>query len=407
MEKLRNDIKAVFSRQQSGLGYTAGVSDRLLRQALAPAPVRRSLAPQLAAALATLVLGAALAYVVVVTHGHLKSQSPVTRVMPSVRPSASATAIPAPTPLARTFVVPSTTPALLYFDPVDSQQVDGVTWDGAQRGRIGDLGSASSLYQNPSGTLFSTFRDIRDRSGQVVAASMTLGNNKGFTWADDGQHYCQIVSRSAIPPAGGEPGTLRVITISGSVRNVAQVGVMGDQFGSGVTACSFERDRAVVTETNSIGATTQIWAVQLTTGRILWSRSLASAPVYVSASRDGQWVAIPSVDGAMTTIYGSTGAVAGHVNGSVRGFSWDGSLVVLGDYAGARTMVSRWRDNTVLWTAPQGATYSQDLPEPGGSRVAVAVMVPGHPQTGGYPTVDVYAISPDGTAVQILSDVSL
>jgi hypothetical protein len=297
---------------------------------------------------------------------------------------------------------------IVYFDPANPDQADGVTWDGSQSGRIGGFGGqAFGLYPNPAGTLYSTFHDIRDRSGQVVAASMILGNNKGFTWADDGQHYCQIVSRSAIPPAGGEPGTLRVIAVSGSVRNVAQVGVMGDQFGSGVAACSFERDRAVVTQTTSIGTTTQIWVVQLTSGRILWSRSLAGAPVYVSTSRDGQYVAIPSVDGATTTIYGPTGTVAGRVHGSVRGFSWDASLVVLGDYAGARPMVSRWRDDTVLWTAPQGTTYSQDLPEPGGSRVVVAVIVPGHPQTGGYPRVDVYSVSPDGTAVRILSNVSL
>jgi len=407
MEKLRHDINTVFNRQQSGLGSTAGVSDRLLRQALASAPARRSFAPQLAAALATLLLGAALAYVVVLTHGHLKSQNPVTRVTPTTHPTASATSTPSATALAQPLSVPASTPVIIYFDPLDARQVDGVTWDGAQRGKLSGLGDPSSgLYQNPEGSLYTTFRDIRDRSGHT--SSINVGNGKQFgKWADDGQHYCQMVSRSTLPPAGGEPGTLRFVTLSGAVRNVVQVGLMGQQFGSSVAACSQERNRAVVTQNASVGTTTQFWVVELSSGRILWSRSLADSPTYVSASRDGQYVAIPSVDGAMTTIYGPTGAVAGRVHGSVRGFSWDGSLVVLGDYAGARPMVSRWRDDTVLWTAPQGATYSQDLPEPGGSRVAVAVMVPGHPQTGGYPTVDVYAVSPDGTAVQILSNVSL
>lgn len=119
MEKFRRDIHGVFARQQSGLGSTTGASDRLLRQALAPAQVRHHFVPQLAAALATLLVGAAVAYAVVVTHGHFRSSGPVTPPSPLVRPSVTAKAIPAPSALTRPLAVPASTPAILYFDPVD------------------------------------------------------------------------------------------------------------------------------------------------------------------------------------------------------------------------------------------------------------------------------------------------
>jgi len=404
MDKFRRDIHGVFARQQSGLGSTAGASDRLLRQGLATAQVRRHFVPQLAAALATLLVGAAVAYAVVVTRGHLHSQSPITRVTPTARPSASATPISSPTALAQPLNVPSTTPVILYFDPVNPQQVDGVTWDGAQRGRVGDLGGGLALYQNPAGTLYTTFRDIRDRSGQVVAP--VVGQTKGLgTWSDDGRHYCQMVSASALPPAGGEPATLRLVTVGGTARNVVQVGAMYDQAASGVAACSIAHDRAVVTEGNSIGLTTKLWVVQLSTGRILRSRSYVNSAAHVSVSRDGQYVAEPSQNGS-TTIYGPTGAVAGHVSGPVQGFSWDDNLVVVGQY-GQTASVVRWSDDKVLWTAPAGTMYSDSLPQSGGSSIAVEVQTPGHPQTGGYPIVDVYVVSPDGTAVKVLENVSL
>ena len=401
MSKLRNDIHGVFAHQQSGLGSTAGVSDLLIRQALAPSPIHRRFAPQVAAALATLLVGAAAAYVVVVTHGHLKSQNPVTRATPTAPPSAAATPIPSPTALAQPLAVPDSTPVIMFFDPANPNQADAVTWDGSQRGRIGGFGGQTfGIYPNPAGTLYSTFHDIRDRTGQVV--SSIAGNGKQFgAWADDGRHYCQMVSASALPPAGGEPATLRIVTVGGATRTVARVGTMLQQSGAGVAACSIERDRAVVIQGTGLGTGLHVWVVQLSSGRILWN----SAGNFV-ASRDGQWLASGDPAGGSWAMYNAGGGVAGQISGPVQSFSWDGSLVVVGQY-GAQASIVDWRTGKVVWTAPAGTIYAGALPEPGGSRIAVEVQTPGHPQTTGFPTVDVYAVSPDGTAVQILSKVSL
>ncbi len=408
MDKFRRDIHGVFARQQSGLGNSAGASDRLLRQALVPPQVRRHFVPQLAAALATLLVGAAIAYTVVIMRGHLHSQNPVTHLTPSATPKASATPVAAPTALALPLDVPPSTPVIIYFDPVNPEQADGVTWDGSRHGRIGGFGGqVFGLIQNPAGTLYSTFQDIRDRRGQVVAP--VVRNSKPFgLWSDDGRQYCQVVSASSLPPAGGEPATLRLVTLEGRVHNVAQVGTMYQQSGAGIAACSVEGDRAVVTQSTSIGTTLKFWVVQLSTGRILWSGAPAGASGNGSLgiSRDGQFVAENGSPGTSSTIYGPTGAVVGHVAGTVEGFSWDGTLAVVAQDGGA-TSVVRWRDGTVVWSAPAGTLFSDMLPEAGGSKVAVAVQTPGHPQTGGFPIVDVYAVSPDGTALQILANVSL
>jgi len=128
----------------------------------------------------------------------------------------------------------------------------------------------------------------------------------------------------------------------------------------------------------------------------------------VHASRDGQFVAEVTASGVSSTtvIYNAAGGVAGRMTGAVQGFSWDGKFAVVAQY-GARPSVIEWSSGRVVWTAPAGTMYTGSLPEPGGARIAIELQTAEHPQTSGFPTVDVYAISPDGSAVQILSNVSL
>jgi hypothetical protein len=403
MNDLRHDINEVFAKQQAQLADVAGASNRMLRAATAGRRVNRQLWPSVAGVALVLVAASAIGVSVVIRGLHPKNEV-------TTHPSPTPIATPAPTPMSQPLQVPVTTPVILFRDSLNDQQLNGITWEGSGRGRVAaDPDLANGFRQNPAGTLYQWTGGISDRTGTVVASSAT--GFKGFgTWADDGQHYCTMVSKSAQPPAGGEPATLQLTSIGQVPRAIVQVGRMADQASSGVAACSIAQDRAVVADYGSSGNTEQFWVVQLSTGRILWTRSYRGQDLSsfdIRPSRDAQFIAenkyTPSV-GRVTTIYGPTGAVLGHPTGWVQDFSWDGSLAVLGNY-GEPVSVVRWRDGTVLWRGPADGGYLHSMPEPGGPRIAISISDPQHPQTGGFQPGNVYVVGPDGQAVELLTNV--
>lgn len=399
MNDLRRDINNVFAKQQAQLGDAAGAGDQMLRTATAGRRVNRQLWPSVAGVALVLVAASAIGVSVVIRGLHPNN---VVTTHPSPTPIATPTAAPAPTPMSQRLQVPATTPVILFHDPVDAQQVDGISWDGSARGRVAaDPELRSGFLQNPTGTLYHWIGGISDRTGAVVPAAATAF--KGFgTWADDGQHYCSMVSKSALPPAGGEPATLQLTTVGQAPKDVAQVGRMYDQSSSGVVACSPAKDRAIVAQWNSIGSTVQFWVLQLSTGRILWTRANTGD---IRASVDGQYIAEVSYNQATTAIYGASGAVLGHLAGAIDAFSWDGSLAVIGNFNNGPVSVVRWRDGTVVWSGPAGGSFLGAMPEPGGQRIAVTVSNPQHPQTGGFYPGDVYVVGPDGHAIELLASV--
>jgi hypothetical protein len=375
----------------------------MLRAATAGRRVNRQLWPSVAGVALVLVAASAIGVSVVIRGLHPKN---VVTNHPSPTPIATSVPTPVPTPMSQPLQVPATTPVILFRDPVDNQQLDGITWDGSARGRVAkNPDVAMGFVQNPAGTLYGWTGYIADRTGAVVASPAVTTKGFAGTWADDGRHYCSMVSKSALPPAGGEPATLQVTTVGQAPRNVLQVGRMFDQASAGVAACSIEHDRAVVANYSSSGNTVQFWVVQLSTGRILWTRPSGD----IRSSRDGQYIAEISYNQATgsstTTIYSPTGAVLGHVAGRVEAFSWDGSLAVqMADYNGPVSVI-RWRDGTVLWSGPSDGGYIDAMPEPGGQRIAVSVRDPKHPQTGGFPPRNVYVVGPDGRAIELLVNV--
>jgi outer membrane protein assembly factor BamB len=198
---------------------------------------------------------------------------------------------------------------------------------------------------------------------------------------------------------------LQLTAVGQAPKNVVQVGRLADQASAGVASCSIERDRAVVANYASSGNTVQFWVVQLSTGRILWTRPSGD----IRSSRDGQYIAEISYDqttrNSTTTIYSPSGAVLGNVAGRVEAFSWDGSLAVqMADNNGPVSVI-RWRDGTVLWSGPTDGGYIDAMPEPGGQRIAISVRDPQHPQTGGFPPRNVYVVGPDGQAIELLKNV--
>ena len=400
MNDLRRDINEVFAKQQGQLGDAAGTSNQMLRAATAGRRVNRQLWPSVAGVALVLVAASAIGVSIAIRGLHSKN---VVTNHPSPSPIATPTATPAPTPMSQQLHVPDTTPVILFHDPVDVQQIDGITWDGSARGRVAAGPEfANGFTPNPAGTLFGGTGYVRDRAGTVVATPAVTTKGFAGTWSDDGQHYCSMVSKSLLPPAGGEPATLQVAAVGQAPRNVVQVGRAYEQTSVGVAACSIEKDLAVAVQSGSAGNTVQFWVVKLSTGRVLWTRAGGGNIV---ASRDGQYLAESSpAAGSTTTIYGPTGVVLGHIAGATEAFSWDGSLAVQVAVNGS-VFVVRWRDGTVLWSGPSDGGYWSALPEPGGQRIAVSVLDPERPQTGGFPFRNIYVVGPDGQAVKLLTDV--
>jgi hypothetical protein len=381
----------------------AGTGNRMLRAATAGRRMNRRLLPSLAGVALVLVAAFAIGASIVIRGLHAKN---VVTNHPSPTPIATSTATPSPTPMSQRLQVPSATPVIIFRDPVDDNQLDGITWDGSASGLVSSNPQVGKGFvQNPAGTLYQSGAGISDRSGALVAASADSLHGFG-TWADDGQHYCRMVSNSQLPPAGGEPATLQLTAVGQASRNVVQVARMYDQASAGVAACSIAKDHAVVIQGTSIGMATQVWIVQLSNGRVLWTRSNTGD---IRTSTDGQYIAEISYNQATgnstTTIYGASGAVLGHVAGAINAFSWDGSLAVIGNFNYGPVSVVRWRDGTVVWSGPASGGYLGAMPEPGGQRIAVTVSDPQHPQTGGFYPGDVYVVGPDGHAVKLLTNV--
>jgi hypothetical protein len=411
MDRMSRDLREAFDRQQAAMGSLAGARERVMSGALASRDTGGRRPLRLAGGVVAVLLAAAIVGTLVLTRSGGRAHQAVPAATATPSPASSAT----PAHLTHALDVPATQPVILFPDGTDPAQLDGVSWDGRSSGRVGPMDpSYPGIVQNPAGTLYQSGQDVRDRSGRVVERTANAKAGIG-TWADDGQHYCQVTSPT--PPATGSvPGTLAIGAPGQPLRTVAQVGTVGQQTFVSVDACSVLSDRAVVAQSGGQGVSTvQVWVVQLSTGRVIWAHSYpntGSATVEVRASRDGQYVAevsapFPAGSGpASTTIVGPDGNPVTHVAGGVEAFSWDGTLAVEGTSPGAVSVV-RWRDGGVVWTGPAGRTVTSALAEPGGQRIAVALWDPTRGYVRGYPPVDVYAVGPDGQARLLLQDVTL
>jgi hypothetical protein len=311
-----------------------------------------------------------------------------------------------PTPLSRPLNVSNDTPVILYSDPEDATQVDGMTWDGKQKGKVD--WPAKSATANPSASLFVTVAGIRDRSGAVVAAGNFQGKTFIGTWADDGQYFCLMIP-AGLPGPNGTPAILQVVTPGQAPRTVAQVGLMYEQVFTGVVACSVRKDRAVVVQSfRNSPAIAEYWVVQLSTGKVLWTHTFGpSSATLVVASPDGEYISETSVAQAspVSAIYSADGTLLGQLSASVDAFSWDGSLVVTnGGNVSQPVTVIAWRSGNVLWTGPAGYVLPRVEPQPDGSSLAIWISTPTQLTYASGPHADLYVIASDGHVIAHVRD---
>ena len=395
MSKLSEDIRASYDRQQARLGDVGDARQRLIQNVLT-APSRESHRLQWAAAIAAVLIGAIVITTFVLVRGNVRPQ-----VVPGASPKASAS----PTPLRNTMNVPDSTPLILYHDPVNFDQVNGITWDGKTSGRV-ISGATNGGFANPQGSLIATGPDLRNRGGHVVGTYDP--KNQDVFLADDGAHFCSLdrVSSRNTTSEGvlsyglpGQPG-----------RRVAAVGTLypasSNGGGPSVIACSPSADRAVVYQSGGQGVgVVHFWVIQLSTGKFLWT---GGGGWGIAASHDGQYIALLTDGSGSTSVYGPTGEDLAHLGNEVFAFSWDDRLAVVAAPFTALPSVMDWRRGQTIWTCPNSTfKYWQAFAEPGGSRVAIGALDPKYPQTGGFAPIDLFVVGADGINAFEREDITL
>src|SRR3981081_3841507 len=250
MNKLRDDLRRAFEKEQASLGDLAGTRQRLGGNAMARHDVSTDSRMPLAAGIAAMVIAA----LVIATFAYVRSGVGVTHHGPPIR-------LASPAPETKPLNVSNGTPVILYGDPANSQQLDGITWDGKQSGKVDWVGAGA--VPNFSANLFATAIEVRDRSGRLVGSGNFGAKGFGGTWADDGQHFCQMVPYDSLG-ANGLPATLQLVTPGQLPQNVVQVGKIYEQVITRVAACSVRKDRAMVVQGyGNSPSTAQYWIVKL------------------------------------------------------------------------------------------------------------------------------------------------
>jgi hypothetical protein len=406
MDELRRDVNEAFDKAQADIGDLGGVRERMVRTALAARRKPNDHRMQRAGLAAILIVALAIATFTFLRAGELTNGGPPRRVQ-------------SPTPLTQPLNVPDSTPVIRYHDLANFSQIDAMTWDGKLSGTAAWGGGFRA--SNPAANLFATPTKITDREDRVVSTG-DFGLVVTGAWADDGTSFCQMApfdANAVSPPADiTAPSTLQLVKLGLPPRNVVQVGSVGDY--PRVIACGVREDRAVVIKVGVHGAVTGYWVVELSTGKIVWTRQFEGQTALlignVVASPDGQYVAENTQDqGGSATIYGRDGAMLARLAGIVEAFSWDGSLVVTdrGKGSGGPVRLVRWRDGTVLWNGPSsdGFYLERVLPEPDGTSLAIGIADPAFPvqengtPTFGYTPVHLYLLTADGDVTLQVNDV--
>jgi hypothetical protein len=395
MTKLRDDVRGAFDQEQSALRDVGDARHRLVHNALAARDVPASRGLQLAAGIAAVLIAA----IVIATFALVKAGTH-SQIVPGATPSPKA--VVSPTPMTKALNVPDSTPIITFKDPAKPDQVDGITWDGKL---AGVLPHQPVGMGNPANNLFATQTEIRDRSGKLVAAGHFGAKFFTGTWADDEIHFCQTVPFDN-PGASGLPTTLQIVDARvGGARDVARIGTLYNQTYMSVAACSVQFDRAVVYQSGGQGVgVAQLWVVQLSTGKILWTRTydLNALPVAIVSSRDGQYIAesqaILTGNQATwtTTILAPDGASAtARLASAVVTFCWDDSLAVVQSGGDPARIVTVLGDRTV-WTGPANYLVTETRAQPDGSGLALWLQPINQASTASPPRSELYLIAADG-----------
>ncbi len=283
MDDLRSEIRAAFEREQKAYPPVGGLREDIL-DAVGAQP-RRAPNLQWLAVAAAVILAALVVVGLMSTRFHPRA------VVPAATPNAS--------PLADYGPPPSGIALLYVHDPNHASWLIGYDMAGQPRGTV-KLGAAIDAGQNvaqaPDGQLFQVSPAAKggsgiflDRLGQPVLAAGTTPYTVGV-WADDNRHFCSV--------SFDQQTFAWALVTQGSSEAPKQVAVIArdsgvGQTGIGIAACSYQHDQAILVRT-SIAWPSEMWVMQISTGKVLSHSTISGQPSNLVASADTLFTALNS-----------------------------------------------------------------------------------------------------------------
>jgi len=334
MDELRSEIRAAFEREQKAHPPVSA----LRRNVVDAVSARRRPASnfQWVAVAAAVILGVLVVVGLMSTRFHPRAVAPA--------------ATPKATPLADYGPPPAGVSLLYVHDPTQSSWLVGYDMAGKPRGTV-KLGQAVDAGQyvvmSPDGQSFMVSPTAKGGSGvfldRLGAPILSLGGAGGYfggVWADDNRHYCtvtfdqQTYAWALVTQGPGEaPKQVAVIARDAGVG----------QSGIGVAACSYQHDQAILVRT-VIAWPSEMWVMQLSTGKILSHSTIANQPSNLIASADTRFTAVNST----MSMSGQAGSASSTVVHRVS----DGSVVATFDPAMGVLAFSHDNSLVLVTTSP-------------------------------------------------------
>jgi hypothetical protein len=280
MDQLRSEIRAAFEREQAAHPPVVGLRGNVVDAV--SARKRPASNFQWVAVAAAVIIG------VLVVVGLMSTRFHPRAVVPAVTPRAT----PNASPLADYGPPPAGIPLIYVHDPTQPTWLVGYDWSGKPRGTV-KLGQAIDAGQYvgmaPDGQEFLVSPTAKggsgvflDRLGAPIPALGGTGGYFGGVWADDNRHYCTVTVDQrtfawtfVTQGAGEAPKPVAVIARD---TGLGETGI-------GVAACSYKNDQAVLVRT-VVAWPSEMWVMQISTGKVLSHATIAGQPANLVASID-------------------------------------------------------------------------------------------------------------------------
>jgi hypothetical protein len=330
MDEMRSEIRAAFEREQAAHPPVAGLRHNMVEAVSA----RQRPAPnfQWVAVAAAVILG------VLVVVGLMSTRFHPRATVPAATPNAS--------PLADYGPPPAGVSLIYVHDPNHPSWLIGYDWSGTPRGTVKPdqaIDPNQLVAQAPDGQSFQVMPTAKggsgvflDRLGAVISSPGNAGVYTGGVWADDNRHFCSV--------SFDQQTYVWALVTQGPGEAQKQVAVIArdtgvGQTGIGITGCSYKHDQAVVVRT-TIAWPSEMWVMQISTGKVLSHTNYTDQPSNLVASSDtlfigensGVSTALQQPGSSATVIRRvSDGSVVASLDPSmgVLAFSYDNSLVLV------------------------------------------------------------------------------